>query len=377
MKHKLNWLTKNTSKRKLTWAAAVAAIVVVGGYALMLVNASGFFAATEAESGTLSGNASLINDSSAAGGKAIVFKAPVSPPPPSPSPPPSGSCSGAANHVPGGADGTGTCWPGPNNTGIPSGTVLTAFAGSCTITTAGLTIDAKTINCSGGLEIKAANVMIKNSKINGPVQVDTDTDNTWSVTIQDSEVDGGPNDLPSISTGNATVIRANIHGGHNGLECQEHSTFCTLQDSYIHAQYQPPTGDSHLGGFLSIGGDNMRLEHNTVACDVRVNASGGGCSGDINLIPYYDPPATILHITGALIKHNLLVANIDLSFCTYGGTKIGSHGTNIVYQDNVFQRGSNAECGAYGPVTGFESGNSGNVWTNNKWNDGAVVNPAN
>jgi hypothetical protein len=372
MRHKKNWLSEKATKTNLTWAAVAVLAVFATGYLMMSGGASGFFAATEPESGTASGNANVVNDSSASGGKAIQFTAAATPPPPPPPPPPpSGSCSGAANHVAGGADGTGTCWPGANNTGVPSGTTLTSFTGGCTITTAGLVIDAKTINCSSGLSVKAANVTIKNSKVNGYIVVDTDANNTWSLNIKDYQIYAGPKEFPAFSNGNITALRVHTYRGHNGLECQEHSTFCTMQDSYIHGQYVPPIADPHLGGILVMAGNNIRFEHNTVTCDAN-----NGCSGDINLIPYYDPP-TIFYITGAIIKHNLLGASTHLSYCTYGGTKIGSHGTNIVYQDNVFQRGSNAQCGAYGPVTGFESGNAGNQWINNKWDNGAVVNPAN
>jgi hypothetical protein len=141
-----------------------------------------------------------------------------------------------------------------------------------------------------------------------------------------------------------------------------------------------PPASWHVGGFLSIGGSNMTLTHDTVGCTIPTTyantAQEAGCSGDINLIPYYDPPTVDLHITGAVIQHNLLEGSTDLAFCTYGGTKIGSHGANIVYRDNVFQRGSNGKCGAYGPVTGYETGNPGNVWTNNTWDSGGQVPPA-
>jgi len=76
-----------------------------------------------------------------------------------------------------------------------------------------------------------------------------------------------------------------------------------------------------------------------------VNSTGGGCTGDINLIPHFGP----LH--GALIQGNLLGANIGSSFCTYGGAGVENPADHIVYKDNVFQRGTNGRCAAYGPVT--------------------------
>src|SRR5262249_41295318 len=162
--------------------------------------------------------------------------------------------------------------------------------------------------------IQAPNVVIKNSKVNCHIWLDTDLTGSsdWSLTVEDSEVDGGAVDLPAIGTANFTVIRTNIHGGHNGLQCDVPMRYCVLKDSWIHGQYQHPDVDTHLGGFLSNGGINISLIHNSIFCDARVNNVGGGCTGDINFIPNFAA------INGALIQHNLLGANIDSSFCTYG-----------------------------------------------------------
>jgi hypothetical protein len=282
------------------------------------------------------------------------------------------NCSGPGSHVPGGADGTGTCWPGPTNTGVPAGTVLTPYTGPCTITTANTVIDSKAISCKG-LAIEAANVTIKNSKVNSGILLDADLPGgiNWSLTVQDSEVDAGASLQSAISDANVTLIRANVHGGINGLECDPPMSQCTIRDSWIHGQSYIPQVDTHLGGFLSDGGQNITIVHNSIVCDTPVNDVGGGCTGDINFIPNFAA------INGALVQHNLLVANINASYCTYGGEKPGSpypHSYNIVYQDNVFQRGTNNKCAAYGPVDGFGAGNAGNVWSNNTWDNGVVLN---
>jgi hypothetical protein len=266
---------------------------------------------------------------------------------------------------------------------VPAGTTLSAYTGSCTITST-LTIDAKTINCPSGLTVEAANVVISNSKVNGRIVVDTDLNRTWSLTLTDSEVDAGSGDLPAIYNGNVTILRANIHGGHNGLECQEHSSHCSLQDSWIHDQWQAPTGDTHLGGLLVLGNQVpctgsdatgvpacAEIVHNTVVCDAPVNSSGGGCTGDINLINHYGP----LH--GAIIKNNYLGANTGSAFCTYGSAGFEYPADHIVYMGNVFQRGTNNKCADYGPVTNFDKAATGNVWSGNVWDDGTPVAAAN
>ena len=248
--------------------------------------------------------------------------------------------------------------------------MLTAYTGSCTITAAGTVIDSKTVNCSGGVSVEAAGVTIKNSDVNGRVSVDTDVNRSWSLTLQDSDVDGGPVNLPTVSNGNVTVIRSNLHGGHNGVECQEHSSHCIVRDSWIHGQYIPAGSDWHLGGILVSGGTAIELTHNRVHCEPMPTSADGGCTGDINILPDFGV------VSGALVQSNLLVASTGLSYCTYGGNlKMGSN--NIVYRNNVFQRGSNGKCGAYGAVTNFNVSGAGNIWTGNVWDDGTPVQPAN
>jgi hypothetical protein len=280
----------------------------------------------------------------------------------------------SGTHIAGASDGAGGCWPGPDNTGVPAGVVLTAYAGPCVITTAGTVIDAKTVNCD--LDIQAANVTIKNSKVNGIVFLDNDLPGSslWSMLVQDTEVDAGTQQRAAISVGNMTVLRANLHGGETAAQCEENSSFCSITDSWLHGQYIPDDQPWHLGGFLSDGGVNMTLRHNTVVCDHAVNSVNEGCTGDLNFIPNFAA------ISGALVEHNLLGANIGASYCTYGGEKFSSptpHSNHLVYKDNIFQRGSNNQCAAFGPVTNFDINQPGNEWTNNRWADGGIVDPAN
>jgi len=266
-------------------------------------------------------------------------------------------------------------YPNASCTGIPAGTVLSSYTGPCQITTANTVIDAKTANCD--LDIRAANVTIKRSKVNGLVILDTDLAGSsgWSFTLADSEVDAGTQQRAAVSTGNMTVLRSNVHGGVTAVQCEEKSVGCLVQDSYLHGQYIKPNSNWHLGGFLSDGGGPITLKHNFVTCDQQaVYGDDGGCTGDINLIPNF---GTAHNVT---IDSNLLGANPHSAFCTYGGERSDGaypHGNHIVYTNNVFQRGSNHNCAAYGPVNAFNSSGTGNVWTNNKWDDGTNVPPAN
>jgi hypothetical protein len=256
--------------------------------------------------------------------------------------------------------------------------VLTTYTGPCTITAANTVINAKTLNCD--LVVHAAGLVVTKSKINGQVWLDQDISgsSSWSMSLTDTEVAvPGPShaqDVPAVCCGMYTLLRVNAHGGHNGAQCENGNRWCSITDSFLHGPYQPPSGDTHLGGFLSDGSDNITLRHNTVWCDAAVNSSGGGCTGDINLIPNFAP------VNGALIDSNLLGANVGSSFCTYGGEKSTSqfpHSNHVVYQNNVFQRGTNNQCADFGPVTHFDSTRPGNQWINNTWDNGGTVPPAN
>ena len=113
---------------------------------------------------------------------------PTTSPVATPSSKPTGGCSAPAN-TPGGPDGQGGCFPGPENTGVPAGTNLTPYTGPCTITTPSTIIDSKIVNCD--LEIKATGVIIRKSEIKGHVQTPESTG--YSFRIEDSFVDASPN----------------------------------------------------------------------------------------------------------------------------------------------------------------------------------------
>jgi hypothetical protein len=283
------------------------------------------------------------------------------PPPSTSSAPPSGACALPAH-------------PNASCTGVPPGTNLSDYTGPCTISVANTVIDSKIVNCSR-LTVQAAHVTIKNSKVNTNIWLDQDMSGsaTWSMAVIDTEVDAGPHDIPAICCGKYTVTRVNAHGGHNGAQCENRDSYCTITDSYLHGQYMPPGSTWHLGGFLSDGSDNITLTHNTIVCDHPVD-HGEGCTGDINLIPNFAP------VSGALIENNLLGANTGSAYCTFGGEKSTSpypHSDHVVYRNNVFERGTNGRCADYGPVTFFNINNPGNEWVNNRWDSGELVAPVN
>lgn len=360
-----SWQT-NWDKKVHNYLPILAVVVVFGGLgtALLLTShAATPVASLQAESGTVSATASNVADTTASDGHAVKFG--------------SGSGGGAAScqapaNTPGGPDGLGGCFPGAFNTGYPHGlpgdtrtpVTLTNYTGLCDIRTDNLVIDSKLLNC-GGMLVYAKNVTIKNSKIVGPILTNADD---ASLTITDTEVDGSSDHSQTTGDGNLTLLRINAYGNQHEVHC---SYNCSVQDSWLHDNYDGGALGWHENGFITNGGADFTIRHNSVYCT-------GGCTGDITLIPDDN-------VTNMTIDRNLLVASPSSAFCLYPSSNHpGKPGTvqQIKVTNNVFQHGSNNKCATYGPIAGWDTPNSnpgtdgyGNVWSGNKWDDGTTLNP--
>jgi hypothetical protein len=238
------------------------------------------------------------------------------------------------------------------------------------ITTANTLISAKTVNCPL-LDIRANNVNILNSKVNGAIR--------WFsgfVVVNTSEVNGGNRQDAAISCENGSLVQgSNVYGGHASVQSDGG---CTVRDSWLHLQGFTQAG-AHLNGFLSNGGSGMVIDHNTLEC--RDPTNDGGCTGPFALFGDFNP------ISDVTVNNNLFVGQwrtgFTQAFCAYFGEK---DGTNKLYDadhvrvtNNVFQYGQTGDrnlkrCGYYGASTAYGNG-VGNQWSNNKWEDGKVLNP--
>lgn len=263
-------------------------------------------------------------------------------------------------------------WPGAGNTGVPSGTRLAKYSGPCTITKDRAVISGKLITCDA-LLIRARDVRITKSRIAG--RVDTTEGTSQSFTLEDSEVDAGIYQGPAVGLTNLTIRRSNIHGGQANVLCYAN---CDIRDSWLHNPGLADGADWHLNGVLANdthgSGSNVTLIHNTIECNTPQNSAGGGCSGNVSLFADFGP------VSNVTIRGNLMGASPDIAYCLYGGSsekKYSSGVRNIVVEDNVFRRGPNRKCGAYGPVTSFDTELPGNRWSNNTWEDGASIQAAN
>jgi hypothetical protein len=344
-------------KNELHIASGSMAAVVIIGSLLIFTKAAGFFAATEAESGTKSTQAVQVADTSASGGQAVKFTAPTGG---------GGSCPVAGSNVAGANDPWGGCWPGPGNTGVPAGTTLSTYddSGACHLSTANATYDAKTFNCD--LVIEATGIKITRSNIIG--RIVSNEDSGTSVTISDSKIDGGQQEtFPTVAYNNITLIRVEVIGGQHSIQCGAN---CTVTDTWAHNQYLPSSSAGHVNAFISNGGSGFFLTHNTLHCTV-LPTDGGGCTADASLFGDFSP------ISDAHFDKNLFIDRNDgAGYCLQAGWNPGKAyptPSNVSVTNNIFKKGANGHCGIYGVYTAYYNGN-GDVFSGNKFDDGTPVN---
>jgi hypothetical protein len=257
-------------------------------------------------------------------------------------------------------------WPGPDNTGVPAGVTLTAYAGPCTITAANTVIDAADVACD--LDIRAPGVTISRSRIHGEINGGEGTGSSFLV--EDSEVVNGKRAAcQCVGSDHFTMLRVEVTGGNRGVYCR---LDCTVRDSWIHGTDLLAT--QHASAVRVE--QHSTVVHNTLQCDwTAITDSEIGCSADLTGYPDFAP------IHDNTISANLFKANPGgLGFCAYGGGTAGkpyssdpANATNIVFTGNVFERGPNRLCGQWGPITDFATGRPGNVWTANTWDTGEPV----
>ncbi len=312
---------------------------------------------SEAEQGTRLGNVVSITDDSASAGAAIMFGQTAT------------DCPGEPN-TPGGEDPWGGCWPGPHNTGYPQGALgdtrspvtLTPYTGPCNINTNNVVIDSKEVNCDR-LRITGQNVTIVNSLINGRIDTPSpdDPQYSFSFTLTDSTVNAEAMlEEKAVKLGNFVITRADIKGASNSITC---TNYCTVIDSWLHAQDTDPEGILHVSGLRQGGYGTYR--HNSIICEAaRGQGAGGACSGAIT---GYGDQVIVQH---NLIERNLILAGTS-SICVYGGSGNGriyaDQANNIRFINNVFGRGESGRCGTYALIAAWRPDLPGNEFTGNTW----------
>jgi len=285
--------------------------------------------------------------------------------PPTTQPSTTSSTTAPATQPPGTSSSSRSCvgFPDASCTGVPAGTSLH----SCptTITTSG-TYDACIF--SGDVVVKASNVKITRSQINGLVNAGSGrAGEQTGLTISDSTINCGcladeTHTPAAISESNYTLLRVNIYNSGHGAAVKSN---VTIQDSYIHGL--GANTEAHKDGIYSGDGDHVIIRHNNIECN---DGSKAGCTSAIGLLTDFSP------ISYYTIDNNLL--NTNGSYCFYGsgGPQKAYTSHHITVTNNHFGRKVYAKCGYYGPVTYFDTNASGNSWSGNVWDDtGALVQP--
>ena len=260
--------------------------------------------------------------------------------------------------------------PTAESVGVPKGTTLSTYKGSCTITKSGKVIRNKILNCAP-LTIKAKGVRVESSLINGfvmvgtqdgfdPVQVsDPEGDDPIRVTIIDSEIHTpADSDFRPISASHYVVKRSYLHGSFSGGECHN---ACTIKWSFVQGYGE------HSSGLRILR--NGTLKHNTIWCELNPDADedndgvpdvGGGCSGNLVMYEEFGMP-----------HHNLLKHNYFPADPLYSSLKFnGADGGHIRVLDNVFGLPWDGK-----HVADDWDAKSSNTWSGNTFSDGRTALP--
>lgn len=243
--------------------------------------------------------------------------------------------------------------PTPTSVGVPDGTNLSTYRGSCTITQKGTVITAKTISCAP-LEIRTTGVVIQSSKINGAIAVGSQDDSDPEghdpvrVTVLDSEIDASSSpDFRPISSSHFVVKRSYLHGSFSGGECHN---ACKIKRSYV-------TGNgSHASGLRILR--NGKLKHNTIWCEPDPAYEAGGCSGNLTMYEEFGTPRN------NVVKHNYFPGGLFWYSLKFNGEDNG----RIRIIDNLFGKPR------AGVADDWEA-KSSNVWTGNTFTNGRIARP--
>lgn len=218
-------------------------------------------------------NALLVTDAAASGGKAVQFRAPAAPTPPPPPPTPTNCTTVQVWQQ------LETCgWPGPSNTGYPAGLTLKSTSGR-TISTDNTVIDGEKI--TGGLEIAAKNVTIRNSWITKFVASGTAANGSGVINIHpgasaiiDHVTLDGQNGTHACIWHEGTSMSAryiNCFGANDGIFSWKGDGF-TISDNYIHS-LSTQASNGHIDGFQTEGAANGTITHNTIDINTDQNAA--------------------------------------------------------------------------------------------------------
>lgn len=156
-------------------------------------------------------------------------------------------------------------WPNASNSGVPTGTTLTSYTGSSTISANGTVIDSKIINTSG-LVVTGSNVIIRKCQINFTGWWGIDAETAANITIEDCTITGpgtgGTANACILAYG--TIQRNNISNSGNGIVLASGSGGAVVKGNYVHT-LRSADADEHYDGIAVQGvQDDVLIEDNHV-----------------------------------------------------------------------------------------------------------------
>jgi hypothetical protein len=304
---------------------------------------------------------------------------------------------------PGGADGWGSCWPGPGNTGVPAGRQLIQVPADTTagdgwtwngtdriveITGDGSVIDG--LEVDGGMYVRAIGVTILDSKarfvatasgsraeychleeqtairelsectvVPGLSDVTASAYADPRTVIEDSEIAyrGRPGDAGTCITGrNLSVARVNVHGCENGFDAD---SYVSVTDSYVHDLYNSAEGDPHTDGLQSGVGRHIVLEHNVIfafSTGCVFPDRSGSCNGTAAVNIGGQPDLATVSATE--VTRNLLAGGAYTIYCPMvrpAGFRITENRFSTVFSQGAADPADRERVGAYGVQSGCEA----------------------
>jgi hypothetical protein len=270
---------------------------------------------------------------------------------------PSGPCASAA-----------ACgFPSAATTG-PGATKLTAHSGNQEVKRNGTVISGWDL--TGSLDIYADDVTIVDSRI--------DSSNWWAVNLRAGHtglrilhtlLTGTPGAGPD--NGGEDYAVSNMGAGDIEVGWDDVSVFTnalSMGNGYIHDDYvhgmvpfiNRSGGYAHMDAVISDGNDTLGLviRHNTLIDSAPL---GKGPTSAIGLLPNMGP------VQDTTVEDNWLAGG---SYALYAGGPQASH---VVVTGNVFSTEVAKFSGYYGVVADWNADGKGNVWSDNRYSSGALI----
>ena len=207
------------------------------------------------------------------------------------------------------------------------------------------------------VEIDASDVTVRNVRVVTGGYFGISLRNTTGVTIEDSTISGR-----NLTSGRVGSAIDDVHGDSTGIVIKDNNisrfkTGVQISTGLIVGNYIHDPGyihGDHTNGIFVYGTtEPLTIYGNTVLINL-------GQTDAISL----DASRSWQYVANKTIKNNFLAGG---SYTIYGGGARNARTSNIVIEDNEFGRLYYPKSGRYGPVTYFDLGQAGNVWSQNVW----------